>query len=214
MRRLVLSVLLILGSVVVGGTAFAVSPLYTAWSIREAVKSNDEAYLKHRIVWQPVRETLKSSLVTYTLDVPPRQLAAAGGTQRRSASWWSRIKSAYGRSVVENFVDHYATPSGLKRLFTYGQSIRRNILRRTDPDAGLSLTERIAAAWSRVRRAEFISATRFEIEMTDAYDPGRLYAGALEWNWQAGGWRLVELHVLRLSAERRLRAAGGGSGPA
>lgn len=199
MRKTVLGLCLLTCLGICAGTAYAVSPLYTAWSIREAVKSNDQTYLEHRVVWKPVRETLKSSLVTYTLGAGPNQVATADSTAPRKQSWWSRIKLGYGRSVVENFVEHYATPSGLKRLFTYGQSIRRNILRRKDPEAGLNLPERIAAAWSRVRRAQFISLSRFEIHMTDRYDPKRLYAGVLEWNWHAGGWRLVELYVRRLT---------------
>ncbi len=217
MRRLALAAFLLVLCSLAAGTVYALSPLYTAWSIREAVKSDDEAYLAHRIVWQPVRRTLKDSLLTYTLgqDVMP-VMAAAGASagNRPRPSWWSRLKASYGRSVVENFVDHYATPSGLKRLFTYGQSIRRTILRRSDPEAGLSLTERIAAAWARVERAQFVSLVRFEIDMRDAYDPLRLYAGVLEWNWQAGGWRLVELHVRRLPGGDGLQRAGTVSAPA
>lgn len=187
------------------GAFYVASPLYTAWSIREAVKSDDTATLSKRVVWSPVRRTLKTSLVQFTLG----DGTTAGAEQPRTASggWWSKLKASYGRAVVERFVERYANPTGMRTLFTYGRSVRKNILFRTDPDAGLTLSQRLSAIWSRVLRAEFKSLTRFEIDMTDKFDPTRMYAGVLELSWRGGGWQLVELHVRRTGGVMPLKMA-------
>ncbi|MEO1543896.1 MAG: DUF2939 domain-containing protein [Pseudomonadota bacterium] len=174
--------------------AFVVSPLYTAYSIREAVKTSDTAYLAARISWPPVKQTLKSSLAVMTLgpaaDPTTEQAAALG--------WWSRLKTAYGKSMVEGMVERYANPEGFKTLFTYGRSIRRNVLGKSDPDDGLSFTQKLSSIWSRIQRAEFMTLSRFEIDMFDKYDPTRMYAGVLELSWEAWGWRLTELRVSQM----------------
>ncbi|MEL7049701.1 MAG: DUF2939 domain-containing protein [Pseudomonadota bacterium] len=174
-------------------TAYGVSPLYTAYAIREAVKTNDTDYLRHRISWTPVRQTLRTSMVEIALG------PEAHATTERAAnvSWWSRMKTAYGKAMVERLVDRYANPEGFGSLFTYGRSVRRNILLRRDPDEGLTTAQKVAAMWSRIRRAEFISMSRFEIDLVDKYDANRMYAGVLEFDLHKLGWTLTELRVLQ-----------------
>ncbi len=169
--------------------AYGFWPLMTAWSIKEAVKSGDSGYLARHVDWAPVKVTLKESMSEMVLGRV--DASAAGNPGKRSL--WQRFKNYYGKSVVENLVERYANAKDLPKLFSYGRSVRRNVLLRTDPDDGLPFHERIAAAWGRVDRAAFITPTRFEIDMRDKFEPSRVYAGVLEFqDWR---WIVTELRV-------------------
>ncbi|MEO1206462.1 MAG: DUF2939 domain-containing protein [Pseudomonadota bacterium] len=194
--RVFLSLICAAGLLLVSAATFVFSPLYTAYAIREAVKTSDTDYLSERVSWPPVKQSLKSSLVAFTLG--PGATGAAQDQAATTTGWWSRLKTAYGRSMVESMVERYANPEGFKTLFTYGRSVRRNVLGKADPDEGLSFSEKLAAIWSRIQRAEFITPSRFEIDMTDKYDPSRLYAGVLELHWGDWGWKLTELRVRQI----------------
>jgi len=170
-------------------TGYIGSPLVTAWWIKEAIKSGDADYLEHRISWTPVKVSLKESLAD--MAVGPSLASTTGGGR---PSLWQRTKAGYGRYMVHNLVDRYATPSGLPTLFSYGRRMRRNVMGQPDPDEGLALPGRIASAWARVTRAEFVSLTRFAMEMRDKYDANRLYQGVLV--FEGLGWKLVDLRVI------------------
>ncbi len=164
-------------------TAFIVSPLYSAWAIRAAIKGGDAAYLVDRIDWKSVKPTLKESIGHLALGTP----------QKTKRTLWQRIKGYYGRSMVSRMVERYATPHGLPRLFSYGRTVRHDILRQKDPVAELSPLGRLSHLWSRVRRAEFKTPTRFELDLADKYDRNRIYCGVL--SLRGLTWVLTELRV-------------------
>lgn len=195
--RLALALSVVLFSLI-GAVTYAVSPLYTAWSIREAVKTDNTAYLRARISWPSVRQTLKVSLNEIALG-PRVAHIRAGTAEAAKMGWWSRLKTAYGRAMVSRFVERYATPEGFKSLFAYGRTVRRNVLMKADPDAGLNMMQRLSASWSRVRRAEFVSLTRFELDLVDKYDDKRLYSGVLAFEIEDAAWTLQALHVRQLN---------------
>lgn len=185
MRRLMLAACV--GALLSAG--YVISPIYTAWSIREAIRSGDSTYLARKIEWDGIKATLKPSLTRMALDLP----VSADGEPLPRASLWSRLKGHYGSGVVDRFVEAYVTPERLPELFTYGKAYRETVKGQVDDTAGLPLQQRIAQAWARVRRAEFESLTRFRIEMVDRYAADRLYAGLLE--IRGFEWKLTELRV-------------------
>jgi Protein of unknown function (DUF2939) len=168
---------------------YCVWPLYTAWAIKEAVKSGDSAVLAQHIEWTPVKATLKESM--FDLAVKPGDPSLPEAPRRKGL--WERFRQFYTRGMVNSLVERYANPNGLPTLFSYGRTVRRDVLGRPDPDDGLPLQQRIANAWARVLRAEFITPTRFEIDMRDKYEPERVYAGVLELKWWR--WVVTELRV-------------------
>ncbi len=169
--------------------AYIAWPFHTAWSVREAVKAGNSAYLARTFEWKPVKVTLKESMSELVLG--PINASMDGKPHRKGL--WASIKSYYGRSAVNTLVERYATPTGLPTLFSYGRTVRKNVLGAKDPDEGLPLPGRIANAWSRLERAAFVSLTRFEIDMRDKFEPTRVYAGVLELkDWR---WKVVELRV-------------------
>lgn len=181
--------------------AYIVWPLYTAWSIKQAVKSGDSAYLAQHFEWTPVKVTLKQSMSEMVLD--PIDASVKGMPERRGL--WTSLKERYGRSMVESLVDRYANPTGLPTLFSYGRTVRRDMLGKPDPDEGLPLYRRVANAWSRLDRAEFVTPTRFEIDMRDKYENTRVYAGVLELkDWR---WIVTELRVRQRRPEADTESA-------
>lgn len=180
---------------IVAVAAYVASPFVTAWQIREAVKSGDAAYLADKVEWDKVRETLKISLATAALDLPLEQ-SEADATGRAAAgkpTMWQRFKAYWGKGAVNRMVDNFANAEGLPKLFSYRRTYRDAVGEIDEPKTLANLPERMQEAWSRVRRAEFASPTRVEMEMTDKNDPDRRFAGILEFTGLE--WKLVSLQV-------------------
>lgn len=169
-------------------TAYIAAPFVTAWSIREAVRSGDAAYLERAIDWPSVRLTLKPSLTELALNEASQSTAS-------TASLWQRLKTYVGAGAVATAVDNAVTPEGLTRMFNMRKAYRTYVSGEPD-DASLPVTERMKRTWARVKRAEFKSLTRFEVDMTDKLDETRLYLAKLELT--ASGWMLKELRVRQL----------------
>jgi len=198
MRRLLLKVAIL----AFAGIAYAISPFVTAWNIREAAKSGDAAYLSQKFEWDRVRETLKDSLATAALDLP----AAAPGeaVPAQKPTLWQRFKAYWGKGAVNRVVENYASAEGLPKLFAYRQTYRDAVGHVEPPKTVWNLPERLQKAWTRVRRAEFTSFTRFEMEMVDKGDENRLFAGVMEFTGLE--WKVVSLHVHSLKPQS---ATGG-----
>lgn len=181
------------GILAVIALAYLASPFVTAWSIREAVRNGDSAYLATAIDWPGVRETLKPSLGRLALDMPDPADANAP-----NPGLWKRFKAYMAQSAVDRAIDGYITPEGLPELFKWRKYYRDNISGEVDEAKTLPLGERVKRAWARVKRAEFTSLTRFEIDMEDKHDATRVYLGKLEFSGLS--WKLKELRVKFLTA--------------
>lgn len=164
--------------------AYVVWPFWSAYSIRQAIENEDTEYLEQAIEWDSVKATLKPSLVAYAVDRPP---------DGRRSGLLRRARAYYGRRMVNKFVDVYVTPQGLPELFQHGQTYREQIKRQVDDTASLPRNERAARAWRRLKRAEFTSPARLEVEVEDRFIPERRYTGVLE--LKEFRWKLTELRV-------------------
>ena len=183
--------------------AYIGSPFYTAWSIREAVRNGDSAYLQHRIDWPGVRATLAPTISQIAFDMPDAETAP-----QQKPGLWIRFKAYIGQGAVNRAIDSYVTPEGLPRLFA-ARKAYRDYVAGTPDDSKIAVGERIKRAWSRVKRAEFTSLTTFEIDMLDKNDPDRMYLGKLALD--GFGWKLKELRVKMLTTaahDRAVRFAG------
>lgn len=181
--------------------AYVAAPFYTAWSIREAIRNGDAAYLEARIDWPRVKDTLRVSMAEYALGPGATAQADVGGATPAAPrpGLWQRIKTAYGQRVVASMVDNMVTPAGLTKLLSYRQSFNEKVRGIADERKTLTLRERVAKVWSRVIRAEFLTPTRFAMEMRDKAIAERSYAGILE--LQGTTWRLVHLEIKRSGKE-------------
>lgn len=193
---------------VLGG--YLASPLVTAWSIREAIRTSDAAYLDGKVDWPRVKQSLKASMADYALGPLPDGASTSEAAALPKPGLWQRIKNKLGRPVVASMVDKMVTPHGLSRLFSYGKAYREQVRGLADEAKTLSITERLKRSWERVTRAEFVTPTQFAMEMRDKADPAKRYAGILE--LQGLQWKLVHLEIK--STENGSSSAAPASRPA
>lgn len=178
-------------------------PFHTAWSIREAARTGDTAYLSAKIDWAGIKETLKPTIARMALNLPAEMdpnaapaEAGASGEPARKPSLWQRFKAYAGQGVVNKVVDQYVTPEGLPQLFTLKKSlnsVRDTVTGSNSEPRDLAFSERFKRFWARVERAEFKSLTRFEIDVRDKLMPERRFDGVLELRGME--WKLTELRV-------------------
>ena len=110
------------------------------------------------------------------------------------------MKAVVAPSMADSIVDRYVTPENLPILLGYRRVYAgtvRPALGLAEPPTALAGTwlvgsslDRFASFWTRVRRAVFLSPTRFVLEVEDKYRPGRHYVGTLAltgWEWKLTG---------------------------
>jgi len=194
MRRLVKVVILVLLPLAL---AYAAWPIYSALEIREAVIAGDTTTLNRKVEWEALRASLKASITPETIarlmadpDAPPPTL-------------WQRIKAAVAPTMADSVIERYVTPEHLPVLLGCRRIYRgtvRPALGLKEPPSALAGTwldgtgfDRFASFWVRVRRAVFMSPTRFILEVEDKYRPGRQFVGTLE--LKGYDWKLTGLSV-------------------
>jgi hypothetical protein len=176
--------------------AYVASPFATVWLLRDAIKNSNTAALEHTIAWDSVRSTLRTSMTRVALDLPvnPELASETSLASSERTGIWQRIKSYVGTRTIDKMIETYANPEGLPRLFEYRKTYRTYVSGTVEPEKTLAnLPERVSSFWSRVKHAQFNSATQFEMEVEDKSNPDRRYTGLLE--LRGFGWKLVELHI-------------------
>jgi hypothetical protein len=172
------------------GAGYVLSPFVAAWTLREAIKASDTATLERKVIWSSVRTSLRASLASNAKLLP--EVNEAG--ERLKPTLWQRVKSAFGQSMLDRFVESYVTPEGLPKLFRYRTTWNGTVKGETDEDDKLEFFDRAKAFYRRLHRAEFSSPTRIEIEMLDKFDPDRRYVSVME--LQGFEWKLAELRII------------------
>lgn len=185
-----LYLLAVFGLLTVAGATYVASPFLAAWSLREAVRTADTATLARKIDFDGVRTTLRQSLGEHA------ELygfaTEAGRTVKPTI--WQRVKSAFGASMIDRFIETYITAEGLPKLheakITWNEKVRGRPSAET-----LAWRERIRVYFERVKRAEFLSLTRVDIEMADEHHPDRHYVSTMQ--LVGTEWKLVALRVIK-----------------
>lgn len=198
MRKFVLA-MLTTATLALLPAAYVAYPFWTAWAIREAIKSGDSEFLARKVDFTRVRETLAPSLARMAFDLPDPADEAA-----EKPGLWKRFKAYWGQGAVNRMVDKYVTAEGLPQLFRWRKLYRETVSGETDEQA-LPRLERFARFWARLKRAEFKSPTVFEVEMADRYDASRHHIGLLELD--GFEWKLIGLRVRTASADDALASA-------
>ncbi len=188
MRKLTYAAL----SLFVLAASYVAYPFFTAWSIREAMREGDSAYLERKIEWDSVRTSLRQSIGAAAFAPAAGNDEGAAQAPEQAPGLWQRLKMSVGRRAVDGIVDKYVTPEGLPQLFGV-----RNAYREVSGEAAelraLPWYRRVAEFWSRLKRAEFKTPRAFEVEMADRNDPSRHYVGLLE--LRGIEWKLTELQI-------------------
>ncbi len=211
MRKLVLAVFG--ASLLVCG--YGLWPVFSAFEIKRAVKAGDAVTLGRKVLWAPVRESLKESIAKLEPAVVKADTDEHGA--RRRVSFWSRIKAAATPMLADSFIDRYVTPEGVSQI----QQARRggwkamigltpkvpdgpanasitNALQGGDSaahaDDDANVVARFVAFYQRLQRARFHSLSKVEFEIADKGTPGRTYVSQFELsNFE---WKLASLRIV------------------
>lgn len=184
MRRFLIVFFLVLLPAGAAAT-YVASPFLAAWRLREAIRIADTATIERKVDWPRLRESLK---LAFNRSATLRREAEKGGAEV-NPTLWQRVKSAFGATLVDRFVESYVTPQGLPRLFQVRKTWNDTV--RGDDEAKLPWDERARQFYARVKRAEFKSMTRVEIEVADKFTPGRHVIATLELSDLE--WRLTDV---------------------
>jgi hypothetical protein len=182
---------LLAGVIVVGAaTLYLGSPFIAAWRLRDAIRQSDVATIEQKVQWDTVRATLKASLARQA-QLQPEVNAASAAVK---PTLWQRIKTGFGATMLDRFIENYVTPEGLPQLFSYRKAWKENV--QGEPDEALTLPwhERFQRFLQRVRRAEFQSLSRVVLEVEDKSTAERRYRSVFELIGLE--WKLTELEVL------------------
>lgn len=181
------------------GSAYIASPFVSAWSLREAVKRGDTATIEGKVAWPTVRQTLRESLASQANLLP---MANAAGAEVRP-SIWQRVKSAFGATMLDRFIETYVSAEGLPKLFDYkrmwNETVTSAAVAEVEPASRL---ERFKLFWARIHRAEFHSLTKVELEVADRKVPDRRFVSVMELD--GFGWKLTSLRVITVDPAKRL----------
>jgi hypothetical protein len=173
---------------VLAATLYVASPFRSAWLLREAIRNGDVATLETKIEWTSVRESLRASLAE--MQSPD----TAEGEPKPSL--WQRGKAAITTMALNRMVESYVTPQGLPLLFARHQQLKA-ALPGDAAQVPATWQERVADLYRRLKRAEFQTPTRVEIEVADRYSPDRRYISVLE--LIGFDWKLTSLRVVASS---------------
>ena len=171
---------------------YVVSPFWAAWSLREAIRSGDTSTIEQRVEWQSVRSSLKASLAENNqLLVQAQEMGSA-----IRPTLWQRVKSAFGATVLDRFIETYVTPQGLPQLFRYHRLAREHLpgaVNAASTDER-PWSQRVADFYRRLLRAEFQSLRRVEFEIADRFSPERRIVSVMALIGMR--WKLTELRVI------------------
>lgn len=179
---------LIIAVVLMGGSTYLASPFWTAWSLREAVRSGDTETLREKVEWPAVRRSLRHSIAQHGQLLP----AAVEVGRRIRPTLWQRVKALFGESMLDRFIDRYISAEGLPKLYRIKTSYRTRVQGLPD-ERLLPLSQRVGRFLRRVKRAEFINPGQVEIEVEDRDKPERRIVAAL--TLVGFSWKLTGLSV-------------------
>ncbi len=200
--RLVVAVAMILAAV----GSYLLTPFLSAYQIRQAIRSGDTGLLETLVEWPAVRDSLKTSLA----EIERKKTEHATRHGIPAPSLWSRIKTAATAGVADRMIDQYVTASGVVDMHNAratlksvtggnvtppagAEALAGDALDPTADPVGENAVSRFVRFWSRVKRAEFKSASLIELEVADRKVPERRYVGTME--FRGLGWKLTKLEI-------------------
>ena len=163
------------------------------------------------VVWPSLRASVKATVATNASLLP----VANRVSRDVRPTLWQRVRSVFGHSMLDRFVETYITPDGLPKLY-------RAKNRWHGPSKGAEqqgfarasiFPAKLLRTWRRIKRAEFKSPFRFVLEMEDRHVATRLVESTFQLtNITMSGfdWKLTSIAIRnRQSGQAHLSRLNG-----
>lgn len=144
---------------------YGVSPYFSFWRFRAALRSGDSAALSSRMDFPAIRASLKKQLVARFTQ---------GTTGHK---WWNDI----GPTLIDAIVDAYVTPEGIAALISNPE-----VLKSLKHPQQFRFPTGKAEDWSKVKYAFFTGPRTFVVERDGI---------KLRFRFTGTGWKLYDLHL-------------------
>lgn len=167
---------------------YAASPLAGAYLLNRAIKAGDAATMNALIDWQPVKDSLGRSILTRLEERALARPVHPGWLERAKY----KLTDAVGPYMVDYMLGERVTPEGFT-TYMGPHSPKAEAARAAglDPDMMQG-----ASPLDRIRHAQFLDLTHFQIEIVDRWDPGKVFLTTLE--LRDFLWRLSSVEMLAL----------------
>jgi len=147
--------------------AYVASPLLAAYQLRQAMQTGDAKTIERMVAWKSLRASVRSTVARNAKLLPVAKWVG----RRVRPTMWQRIRSVFGHSMLDRFVENYITPEGLPKLYRAKTRWHERFKKQAQPaviQAGI-VPEQVLRAWRRIKRAEFTSPLRFILEIEDRH---------------------------------------------
>lgn len=165
-------------TIVMVGALYIASPLLAAYKLRAAVQTGDTRTIERMIIWPSFRESVRHTIIHNANLLP----VAEGAVRNIPPTLWQRVRSVFGHSLLDRFIERYISPQGLPELYRArsnwhqrpGNQPREVRQASVVPGHILVVPDHILNAWKRIKRAEFITPFNFVLETEDPHKTARL----------------------------------------
>lgn len=206
MRKRLTGILAVTAIVVSG--LYIVSPIMAAHKLRQAIHASETTKLKDMVEWEPLRSSIRATISKNANLLP----VATELARRVRPTFWQRVRSVFGHSMLDRFIDTYITPEGLPKLYRaktrWHDRFESQAFQAPITKAAI-VPEQLIRAWQRIKRAEFVSPFRFVIEVQDRYKTTRFIESTFKLtsiSLSGFDWKLIGISI-RNSAPDKPRLA-------
>ena len=182
---------------------YLTSPLLAAYKLRTAMKTGDANTIERMITWSSLRASVKSTVARNAKLLPIATKVAHG----IRPTMWQRVRSMFGHSMLDRFIETYITPDGLPKLYRAKTRWHERFKRPKQPaviQAGI-VPDQLIRVWRRIKRAEFKSPFRFILEIEDRHVATRLIKSTFQLSnisLRGFDWKLSEISIRTLNPAR------------
>ncbi len=183
---------------------YLTSPLLAAYKLRNAMKTGDTGTIERMIAWSSLRASVKSTVARNAKLLP----VAAKVAFNTRPTMWQRVRSLFGHSMLDRFVETYITPEGLPKLYQAKTRWHERLKRPKQPaviQAGI-VPDQLVRVLRRIKRAEFKSPFRFVLEIQDRHVATRMIKSTFQLsNISLHGfdWKLSKISISSLNPAAR-----------